>query len=524
MLRSFSLMLLLVACNSSSSSPGSASSSGADAQQAALNSGDGGTNVTDVTEAELEQMSPAALQALYTQRKEQDTVDQQELQLKQALSAAMCQQYQQITSACVSLTPLVVSQYNQSIDCQGGITVQSAVQQTIQVTVTGTASGKFILVANNQSTLTPFQTTPFGSGTTTVTFIQKVGRAIAPPTFGELSTLYLASATDNATIPDISNFKNFSIQINGKTLMQGDLLPYPDPDYRGTRYNVPLDAVTQMRRSATCSMTQSDVSALTKKISDSVTSQQAIDQEKSYVKNNAGGVSTQTAASLLDKKTIIASILQYEASVNTREPVLEKTRDTLLKLTNVLTQNQDVGCHYNDIVQSLKIRINGAQNTSPEYVGSNSNMVLNPKGTGGCNDFTVDFGSIKQTFNQNNQSIYQENLLDFPPNSATIGSLSFIRLKKNRICYKNDEDFHTSYIVLSSSDYKVYELNIFNINSVEVTVNGALIYQNNSLGLSLRGPTQLGQGNYVLDWSDSLQNNNPLWTAFMNKQDCNNTK
>ncbi len=524
MLRSFFLMLLVIACNSSSNSPESPSSSGADVRQAALNSGDGGGDATDATEAEMEQMSPGALQSLYNQRKEQDTADQQELELKQALSAAMCQQYQQITSACVSLTPLVVSQYNQSIDCQGGITVQSATQQAIQVTVTGGAPGRFILVANNQATLTPFQTTPFGSGTTTVTFIQKVGRAIAPPTFGELSTLYLASAADNGTVPDIKNFKNFSIQINGKTLMQGDLLPYPDPDYRSTRYNVPLDAVTQMRRSATCSMTQSDVSALTKKISDSVTSQQAVDQEKAYVKNKAAGVSTKTSASLLDKKTLISSILQYEESLNTREPVLEKTRDTLLKLTNVLTQNQDVGCHYNDIIQSVKIRINGAQNTEPEYVGRNSDIMPNPKGTGGCNDFTVDFGSIKQTFNQNNQSIYQENLLDFPPNSATVGSLSFIRLKKNRICYKNDEDFHTSYVILSTSDYKVYELNIFNINSVEVTVNGALIYQNNSLGLSLRGPAKLGEGNFVLEWSDSLQNNNPLWTAFMNKQDCNNTK
>lgn len=524
MLRSFSLMLLLAACSNSSSTPTADPTSSSSAQQAALNSGDAGTNVTDATEAQLEQMSASALQGLYTQRKEQDTADQQELQLKQALSAAMCQQYQQITSACVSLTPLVVSQYNQSIDCQGGITVQSASQQTVQVTVTGADPGKFILVANNQSNLTPFQTTPFGAGTTTVTFMQKVGRAIAPPTFGELSTLYLASATDNATVPAISNFRNFSIQVNGKTLMQGDLLPYPDPDYASTRYNVPLDAVTQMRRSATCSMTQSDVSALTKKISDSVINQQAINQEKAYVKNNAGGVSTQTTASLLGKKTLISSILQYESSINTREPVLEKTRDTLLKLTNVLTQNQDVGCHYNDIVQTLKIRINGAQNTAPEYVGRSSDVVPNPKGTGGCNDFTIDFGSIKQTFDQNNQSIYQENQLDFPPNSATIGSLSFIRLKKNRICYKNDEDFHTSYVILSSSDYKVYELNIFNLNSIEVTVNGALIYQNNSLGLSLRGPAQLGQGGYVLEWSDSLQNNNPLWTAFMNKQDCNNTK
>ena len=522
----FAFLLLTVACKNAQNPNTTPVSTGFSSQSAAIVRSQSGvaTLAQDANETQLQQMSMSALQALYTQRKDQDTSDAHELQLKTALSAAMCQQYQQMNTTCISLLPLVPSQYTQSIACNGNLTASTAAPQTIQVTVSGTATGQFVLVANNQTNMTPFQSTPFGTGTSTITFYQVAGRAISPPTFGSISTLYIESATNNSNLPPMTNFNNFMIKINGKALLQADLLPYTDTDYATTRYNVPLDAVTQLQRSATCSMSQTQVAALTQQITTNVTSQQAASAEQAY-QANTNSTSTLTNTMPSDKNGLIAAVTELETSITTRQPVLEQTSDTLLKLTNAMTQNQNIGCHYNDIITSIQVRVNGDQpGATANLVGNISDAPTNPSGTGGCNDILIDFGSVSQTFDQDNDSIFAQNQLEFPPNSATIGSLSFIHLKKARICYQGEEQFHTEDIILSSTDWNVYEIDIFNITGVEVTINGTLLYKNDNLSLSLRGPTTYGQGTYTLEWNDGIQDNNPLWTAFMNQQDCSATK
>jgi hypothetical protein len=462
--------------------------------------------------ATLASLSPAQLQIVYAQRKNENTTQNQQLQINTALVSGFCEQITKLDNSCVPRTSVVYNAYTRNVNCSGQTINEATPEPTIQITIPGQSIGSFILVANSQPA---YVSTPFKSGTTTITFSQQAGKEVASPTFGQLSNLYITSVPvdgSNPPLPPLANFANLSITINGTLLLKTSAAKYNDASYATTRYNIPLDPITTLQTSSSCLMTASDVAAFTASITNNMTQQQIAAQLKNTTSNNESPTN------------LIASILQLEANTATIQQNINLTNTTLLALVNEVQQNQNIGCHYNDTITSVTVTIGGSSPTPPS-VGTSNDPPIPPVGTGNPGTMRINLNAVNQAFA--GASIFAEtgNAFSIPSAPVSIGAMQNIQLIKGGVLYTALKDCSAgalAFIVGESCNWHITENNILVVTSIAIEVNGFTIYQNNNLNLTFRGPLVYGtSAGQLLSWSDSIQVNNPLWTKLMNDTSCN---
>lgn len=219
-----------------------------------------------------------------------------------------------------------------------------------------------------------------------------------------------------------------------------------------------------------------------------------------------------------DKSKIIDQMLDLEAKMTQRTPILESERDRLLKLTNALIDDNVVGCHFGEPIKSVQLVVDGSEKPLVA-IGTFKNMLPEPVGGSptalefrlGGFTFTVD----PATKILGSSGSHYEVDSDFEKSKLTLGSIEYVSVKKPGISYVQNRVARQSFIIMEDITYDVLEEHVYYINAIELIVNGMTVYKSGGLNWKFDRTRQI--------WEDGDLRTNSFWTKVMLQNDCKKT-
>lgn len=212
-------------------------------------------------------------------------------------------------------------------------------------------------------------------------------------------------------------------------------------------------------------------------------------------------------AEQVEKRKLIEEILILRNEIKEREPLRLNEEDRLLAISNRLTLNSQFGCHANEKIRSFEIIVKGSE-LSHQFIDETSKPLQPPAG-GDAEEIEFRFGPFSETIK--GKSILDGKLISDRQFEETIGSLEFLKVRKNGISYRADRTCKSAFL-WETCTYKNYEEHLYNITSVQIIANGLVIYERDSMDWNLNRNTTA--------WEDTDFRNNPAWNKVMSRNDC----
>lgn len=475
---------------------------GGSSQFTAGGAGADGTVFVDDS-GEFDEFTVQDLQTELQARSQEDSSSKEEYAILTSINQAFCERLNKLRTECVAAARIMPSSSDRALACDGNFDAVSK-KHNISVTFKG-GRGKWVLIANDT-----FQSSPFGSGTSDITFSSTGNDDVKAPQLKEISKLYIRSM-DGAV--NAGTRYTFSLSVDGVVLLQGGLLPLPDSGSDNTLL-VSVSDIQMMAMSNTCRVSPSELTGIKEQVKSQVTAQLVQDRREGY---SAGGSSSSS-----NRGALIQKILQHRMAINEIFPVLEDERSRNLALTNSLKSDLDVGCQMNELINELKIEVTGAHTAISNLLETNDNGWKNPSGNQGlCQQVEFRFGpDLAFSIDQSKHSIIGSPgtayIASSIPEGAKIGSVEYVSVLKKAVCFDNTAVKEREMMFFEKTRYEVREKHQMSINRIKITINGMEAY-NTSVDL-------LFDYKHTKPWKDPKFRENPAWVELMTNTNCNVTE
>lgn len=222
---------------------------------------------------------------------------------------------------------------------------------------------------------------------------------------------------------------------------------------------------------------------------------------------------TASAEEEAEKNRLIKEIFEIRANIQQRLPILETEQDRLYKLTNELTDDNTYGCHYDEQINSVQLVIDGSQNPLVS-MGTFSDYQPEPVG-GSPTALEFRFGGFSFTVDPATEilggSQYEVDT-DFTKQQLTIGSIEYVEVKKLGISYNQERRCRQQFVVMEECDWQVSEEHVYYINSIQLIVNGLVVYKGDGLNWKFDRKRQI--------WQDSNLRSDENWVKLMIDNNC----
>lgn len=538
------LVTLFLACSPTQQS-------GTASRKSASSSANNKTNITDTSDSDtssttrsnipgsdvildqdfLSKMTLAQVQGYYKARLEQLKNDKQDYSINDQIGNALCLRFQDLQKNCTSantLTPIVSS----TLNCGDGVAFTDFKTSPFSVLLTNSngqalssIDGKFILVANGN-----YKSDPFTVGPTSIKFTyQGASKSEMPIKLQQIYKLEIRRADEkaedilNGTAKKMPPIESFFVQLSYKSvkLTDGALMDYEDPNFKNYRYRINLSLIFADAKSANCTVTPGEIDSIKTQIRNSIIDQDAQMSKKSIFE--------QSTTALPTKDKMIAQILDAQDKISALMPMLEDSRNRLLKLTNELRTDVTIGCHADEPILSMTIDIQGKRN-DPKLLSDKYVSCPKVKPTGPGSVFSIQMGSsVSVSIDQTKYAIGGSPWQGAVADQVLVGDMEYLQIKKLGITIEDKGPVCKSgFLGASSSCAEVcMEDDIFSITSIKIAVDtpsqkAFTVYENKNLNLTFA--STLYSTDSIVTWTAENFRSNQNWLNFMYDTNCDTTK
>jgi hypothetical protein len=212
---------------------------------------------------------------------------------------------------------------------------------------------------------------------------------------------------------------------------------------------------------------------------------------------------------------MIAQAQQFKSSIKLRFPELQTERDRQGKITSELMNQSSQGCFSNVPLQKIELLVKGSWLPRKGRGKTGSPMSSRSQG----NPYTVTFQLGEQIAiinDEKTQSLFQpagrKVVSDF--GDLKLSDIEFIRISKGGALYDSERVCRKSGFLGTSEkcEYQNYEEARYELDSLELKVNGETFYKRDAIKHSLE------EGSF--EWRDDSMNINEAYLKLMGRQDC----
>ncbi|MFK7824766.1 MAG: hypothetical protein AB8G05_11445 [Oligoflexales bacterium] len=465
------------------------------------------------------------LMLLEQERKNQDLAEEDELFLLDAINSEFCRKLEEKQKNCPAIKRLIFDPTESKLRCDGQKTT-SDIAPKIEVTIPNTKSGSFVLLANDI-----YKSSPFGPGSTEITFSSESGGEFQAPPFIKVYKLVLRSydsAGQLKKLPSIESF-NVKITVDGNELLDDYAAPSEDTVLKAENkeYRIPVNDIINLRKSSKCLVDQNQINALRTTITNGITADQVFSRKQEYKKAREN-LNYDIADRSGKRASLIEDIFKHQTSIEFRFPILEKERNRQFKLVNELKTDVQIGCQYMQPIQSFEIELEGSMNSNVR-IGVEDSQRPDDLQDGTATELLLDFGGVKFSVDFSNQNIFG---IRYPlekdvSEEAIIGELDRIYIRKKGASYADTANevscsngangiWAQAEQAIKKAFYDeicfdIREEGVFFISEITIWVNGETAFSRSDLGIALDHKTR--------KWSGDLQSNEK-WIQLMLNEKC----
>lgn len=479
----------------------------------------------------LNKMTLNQVTSYYKARIAQLKADKQDYSINDQIGNALCTELKNLRSQC-RISNQIIPEVSDTLKC--GIETASTSDSASPMSVVlvnssgsplATTDGQFVLVAN-----TNYKSDPFGAGETKIRFTYQGGGKVSSPQIRQIYTLELRRADEDVTAIVAGKGKampareSFFVQFKygGAVYADGALLDAKNPVYVGYRYLVPLDMIFTESKTARCRIEQTQLDSIKNQIRSGTISADDLATKREIFAEKFGQP--------LTKDQMIKAILVAQDQLATLAPVLEDSRNRILRLTGELKTDQLIGCHADEPIKMLSIDLQGKRNDPKEFPDKYLDRCPRLKPTGPSSIISIDMGdSVTVSLDQNKYSIGGSPWVGKVGDMALVGDIEYLRIAKMGIGVEDQGPVCKSeFLAIGSTCAHVcHEIDTFSITGVKVmvdtpSVSGVTIYENKNMNLTFGSTFYAKEA--VVAWVADNFRSDQNWIKFMYDTNCDTQK
>lgn len=487
---------------------------------------DGGDSQAQGSE-ELASLSLEELKDEYQQRKTQNDNEIQDLAIISTQNEALCKRLKELRESC-DVANRIIPQGYKDLKCafaEEGDTGNET-SDSITVTLPTGLSGNFVLIANNG-----YKSDPFGAGGPTPIkfYADGVAREDLAPQVQQLTKLEIMRADEKTSdiiadrekmkdqkLPEKDKFQVI-LQYRDTKLTEGRPIDYPDEKMKDFRYILGLSLIEKERNSGRCRVTLEELNSIKEQIRTNVEAQKADERKKTLARSSKNSSPQET------KESWIAKIEPIRKQIEDRMVVLEDEKNRLARLGNELKPEILLGCHANEPIKDLQIIVNGSQ-LPRKLIASALKDELDSPLSGNPAELSIELGSAVNI----TRDLSKENILDASEGTreileeVVISNIQYLRITKKGVDFDNERGQTSGILGFGGKIYfDVYENWALSLTSIEIRVNGFLIYKNPNLNILLASTRYDKKARLI--WTEEDFRANEHWITLMQRTDCDQT-
>jgi len=481
----------------------------------------------------LNNMSLDDLQSYYTSRTAEVVSDQAQIGIDATITNSLCARLQKLRNDCVTANTLVALPGGVDPSCASITQASTTPSPSFTVTLTDAsgnpfkADGQYILVANNI-----YQSTPFGTGPTNITFTYKGGGNVGYDEIMQVNNFDIRRAADTVgsnyisggsavAMPAITSLQ-VQLKYNGQPLASGPLIAETNASFVKYRFLLSLSTVSSNATSSLCTVQQAEID----NIKLAATNAQQAKSNQTAVNN----IFSKTANTTLPSKDqMISAILAAQTQISSVQPTLDANMTQITAITTKLQTNQAISCHSSETIVQLSIAISGKLNDPKQLTPTATGTCPVIPGVGGQGSIlSLDMGpNVTVNIDTSKQGIGGAAIVVPVTDQALVGNIEYVRLGKLGVTI---DDLGPKCVsgplgVNSSCVRQCQEGDTFTITGVKIlldtpSITGFTIYDNQTLNLVLG--SILYSSSAVMSWNDPgfRSASNPHWNALMLDNQC----
>ena len=420
----------------------------------------------------------------------------EEVSKLESINDKLCSRLNKINKECLAKKPITANAKVLLVSCDGAPAEKTSTAK-IEVNIDFPGSGDFKMFFHGTNSI--YESVALTKGKQELKFTDSVDAGALTPTFSEIKKLRLVVDTLS---PDSGKEREtiaVSILVDGVILMK-EFLPSV---VAGDDREINVRKIYDQLISETCQLSNEALDRL-------------ISSSNSSIYDNDKPSATQSDYSRESTEKIKQRISFVLEELEKIEPDFITASDRNANLTQALRGGTNVGCRLKQKIETLSLKVIG----SPVRVFINDKARAIIPSYGNARELEIDFGGM--TFSTQD-ALGLLGGAEFKPDddltSLDIASITKISLRKGGVSYDDFEVKCNGGILSELGDntcYHIEEEFAFDINKVELEVNGVVLFEEGDL------QTRLYNGR--LEWEYENIRSHPKWGEMLLRADCDATE
>jgi hypothetical protein len=434
----------------------------------------------------------------------QDWIEKNKTLIKlQEVNKALCKRLAEYRTKCAPTVRVLDSTADKALQCQDNYEDGSSLAHTFSIKANAPMGNKFFyLIADGT-----YESSIFADGTEGVLKWAKAGdKTTLAPKLRALKTMRIKAA--EGTMPPVSAM-SFEVRLDNTLLFdQTSIVTPPADQLDAGYYELKLDRIEQLRKTADCMLSDENLEAVVKKaLADAAPTVDNLEDET---------FGQLPEGSTINEKTTLLALQNVITASETKigELALKNDRedDRNGKLNKELMSDASVGCFAEQPINSMEIIIGGAH------------LAIDPKISYSKEKRPDDSLAKQLNFSFGGDLKYPH--LDEETNKIIGGAalkidtwgqykvkdIEFINIEKMGIGWESVYNEWPTWGGLGKgSEYQNHERFMYQMTSVDIKINGQLFYSRTGLNQILRTGS--------LKWSDQNLMMNRAYRTLMNRTD-----